>query len=67
MDNNELADSIYAFRVSKREKDWLTKEVKAIKAAANKSRPKGTRVIGTNDIILEALKIGFDRIKLKKR
>lgn len=67
MQDNEVTDSIYAFRVSKKDKEWLAKEIKALKTLVNKSRAKGTRVINKNDIIIEALRFGFDRIRSKAK
>ena len=63
MKDNEITESTFAFRVSKKDKDWLKKELAALKKIANSERPKGIRVINKNDLILEALRVGFDRVR----
>ena len=65
MKDNEVTDSTFAFRVLKKDKEWIVKEVNRLKEKANESRPNGTRVINKNDILLEALKLGFERLKSK--
>lgn len=65
MKDNEITDSIFAFRVSKKDKAWLNKELNALKTMANKVRTDGTRVINKNDLILEALRFGLDKAKKK--
>jgi hypothetical protein len=65
MKDNEVTDSTFAFRVLKKDKDWISKELDRLKEKANEGRPSGTRVINKNDILLEALKLGFDRLKAK--
>lgn len=65
MKDNEVTDSIFAFRVSKKDKSWLNKELANLKEMANKVRADGTRVINKNDLLLDALRIGLDKVKKK--
>lgn len=63
MEDNEVTDSTFAFRVSKKDKEWITKEIDSLKELANKRRAKGTRVINKNDLILAALTVGFQAVR----
>lgn len=63
MKDNEVTESTFAFRVSEGDKEWLKEQIESLKKLANKNRKSGTRVINKNDLILEALKIGFEKVR----
>lgn len=65
MKDNEITETTFAFRVSKKDKEWLVKELDSLKKLANKVRPDGTRVINKNDLLLEALSAGLEKTKNK--
>lgn len=65
MKDNEVTESTFAFRVSKKDKEWLAKEIQSLKEFANKRRARGTRVINKNDLIMEALRLGLKSVKIE--
>lgn len=62
----KAAYPVFAFRIPQKDKVWLDQELDRLKAIVNRDRAEDEKVINKNDVILEALKLGFIQIRQGK-